>query len=82
VRCGVAATVTLREEFDNSGCTAVELAEFAARAIAFGLSGYAVRCVTAISGVQQGTQGTLLADPQALRHIRVLEVTGPAPEMR
>jgi hypothetical protein len=77
----MAATVTLREEFEG-GCSVNELVEFGARAVAFGLGGYDVRAVTQITGVQQGTQGTLLAEPNALRRIKVLEVTGPAPEMR
>jgi hypothetical protein len=77
----MAATVTLREEFDG-GCSVNELSAFAAQAIALGLGGYDVRAVTNLTGVQQGTQGTLLAEPNALRRIKVLEVTGPAPELR
>jgi hypothetical protein len=76
----VSATVTLREEFDTAGITAAELVEFGTRAIALGLAGYAVRVATAGRTDSQST--TLISDPLALRTIRALEVTGPAPDLR
>lgn len=75
----MAATVTLREEF-TSGCTVNELVAFGARAVAMGLGGYDVRVVPYITDTGGGS--TVLADREALRRIEVLEVTGPAPEMR
>lgn len=75
----MAATVTLREVF-QSGCTVNELVAFGARATALGLGGYDVRCVPHITDTGGGS--TLLTDREALRRIEVLEVTGPAPEMR
>lgn len=74
------ATVTLRQEFDTGGCTAQELVDFGARAIALGLAGYNVRVGTAGRTDSQNT--TLISDPLAMRTIRALEVTGPAPDMR
>jgi hypothetical protein len=72
----VSANVTLREQFQG-GCTVNELVAFGARAVAFGLGGYDVRVVPVIP---EGA--TLLANPNDLRRIEALEVTGPAPEMR
>lgn len=75
----MAATVTLREQF-NSGCTVNELVAFGAQAVAMGLGGYDVRVVPHIT--ETGGSSTLLADPNQLRRIEALEVSGPAPEMR
>ena len=77
----MAATVTLREEFDTGGCTVNELVAFGAQATALGLSGYNVRVATAGRTDSQAAT-TLVSDPLAMRNIRALEVTGPAPEMR
>lgn len=77
----MAATVTLREEFDSGGITANELVEFGARAIALGLGGYSVRVAIA-ARTDSGNTSNLLSDPLAMRQIRALEVTGQAPEMR
>jgi hypothetical protein len=75
----VTANVTLREQFQG-GCTVNELVAFGARAVALGLGGYDVRVVPYITDTGGGS--TVLADREALRRIEVLEVTGPAPEMR
>ena len=77
----MAATVTLREEFDSGGITANELVEFGARAIALGLGGYSVRVAIA-ARTDSGNTSNLLSDPLAMRQIRALGVTGPGPEMR
>lgn len=73
----MSAQVTLYEEWDSSGPTIDELQTFCAQAIALGLNGYSVR-----GSVHGPPRGTLPENPDELRAVRSLKVTGPAPDLR